>query len=294
MAEASSAVSAVLPESTLGVTVFPKISLVMPSFNQGQYIESAIRSVVEQDYPNLEMIVADGGSTDDSLAVIQRYASKLTKWRAGPDGGQAAALRWGFEQASGDIQCWLNSDDILFCGTLHKVAETFEKAPSAAVLYCDRAVIDATGVLVGHHVWPNRLRECDWYRQQPLAQEATFWRTSLYSAVGGINPNFDFVMDYDLFVRMWRHNPKGFRKGNFVAGALRVHDAAKNATLQDVWRREVTQVSDRERIAAPGWLQSRLLNRFRRGELRAALRRCEACRAQAERYLADLGGRDQR
>src|SRR6266699_3928213 len=102
-----------------------KISVVTPSFNQAIYLESTLRSVLEQDYPHVEHIVIDGGSTDGSVDILQRYASRLAFWRSEKDGGQAEAIAKGFQRATGDILCWLNSDDLFLPGALRAVAEVF-------------------------------------------------------------------------------------------------------------------------------------------------------------------------
>src|SRR5918993_3663819 len=98
--------------------VWPKISVVTPSFNQGQYIEATIRSVLEQEYPNLEYIIIDGGSTDGSVEIIEKYSEYLTYWVSEPDEGQTNALIKGFDRADGDILCWLCSDDLFESTTL--------------------------------------------------------------------------------------------------------------------------------------------------------------------------------
>ncbi len=106
---------------------WPTISVVTPSFNQGQFLEAAMRSVLLQGYPNLEYIVLDGGSTDQSVPVIEHYASHLAHWHSAPDDGQSDAIARGFERASGDVLCWLNSDDLLLPGALWHVAEMFRQ-----------------------------------------------------------------------------------------------------------------------------------------------------------------------
>ncbi|MFZ4612746.1 MAG: glycosyltransferase family 2 protein, partial [Bacteroidia bacterium] len=101
----------------------PKISIITPSYNQGQYIEETILSVINQDYPNIEYIVMDGGSNDQTVEIIKKYESKITYWVSEKDKGQADAINKGFARATGDILCWLNSDDYFFDGTLKFVAE---------------------------------------------------------------------------------------------------------------------------------------------------------------------------
>src|ERR1043166_2179963 len=117
-----------------------KISVVTPSYNQAKYLETTLRSVLEQDYPHLEHIVMDGGSTDGSQEILERYSSRLAYWRSAKDGGQADAIAEGFKHATGDIFCWLNSDDVFLPGALRAVAEFFTAHPDAETV-CGGAYI---------------------------------------------------------------------------------------------------------------------------------------------------------
>src|SRR5258708_1689338 len=107
----------------------PKISIITPSFNQGPYLERTMLSVIKQEYPNLEYIVIDGGSTDQSKAIIRKHQKHLTYWVSEKDRGQADALNKGFRKSHGSIMGWLNSDDVLLPGTLQFVAELFQRFP---------------------------------------------------------------------------------------------------------------------------------------------------------------------
>ena len=128
---------------------YPKISVITPSFNSAPFLESAIRSVLEQRYPNLEFIVIDGGSTDGSVDTLRHYHSALTYWVSEPDAGQYAAINRGFSQATGDILCWLNADDLLLPNALNIIAEIFTLFPSVDWLSSLRpGTWDADGHLV--------------------------------------------------------------------------------------------------------------------------------------------------
>ena len=107
----------------------PRISVITPSYNQGEYLEATLRSVLDQDYEELEYVVIDGGSTDGSVQIIERYASRLAYWVSEPDRGHAHALNKGFERATGDILCWINSSDMYYPWTLRTVAEVFTQLP---------------------------------------------------------------------------------------------------------------------------------------------------------------------
>ena len=121
----------------------PKIAIVVPSYNQGVYLEATLHSIIDQNYPNAEIIVIDGGSTDNSVDIIRRYDKHLAFWVSEPDGGQTKGLIKGFQRATGDIQCWLNSDDLHELNTLSEVAEYFSRHPNIDAVYGDAVWIDA-------------------------------------------------------------------------------------------------------------------------------------------------------
>src|SRR5258706_15191827 len=127
------------------MVALPRITIVTPSYNQAQYVDATIRSVLEQGYPNLEYIVVDGASTDGSAEVIRRHADRLAWWVSEKDGGQSAALAKGFARATGDVLAWLNSDDLYLPGTLATVARVFPPEPDVGFIYGSRVVIDPGG-----------------------------------------------------------------------------------------------------------------------------------------------------
>jgi glycosyltransferase involved in cell wall biosynthesis len=242
------------------VRELPRITVVTPSFNQGEFIEATLRSVLDQDYPRLEYIVIDGGSTDASVEIIKRYAPRLTYWHSRQDAGQADALATGFEMATGDILCWLNSDDVLLPGALHTVGDFFRRHPRVDVLYGNRVVIDREGHEIGRHIWPWFLMQSHWALGQPLAQECCFWRRGIYDRAGGIDRSKFFIMDYDLFYRMWRI--ARFRKTSASLGCIREHGQTKNARHQDIRLREMSEALQHYGIRQPGPVLRRLINRF--------------------------------
>ncbi len=127
----------------------PKVSIITPSFNQGQFLEASIRSVLEQDYPNIEYIIVDGGSKDNSVEVIQKYADRLAWWVSEKDKGHADALNKGFSRASGEILAWLNSDDIYFPGAVSEAVSILESRAEVGMVYGDADLIDDSGATVG-------------------------------------------------------------------------------------------------------------------------------------------------
>lgn len=244
---------------------WPKITVVTPSLNQGRYLEATLRSVLLQGYPNLEYIVMDGGSSDNSVEILERYRPHLAYWQSKPDAGQADAIASGLARATGEICGYLNSDDILLPGALRHLARMFLRRPSVGVVYGNRLVIDEQGGVIGRHVWPYLLSRYHWARGQPLAQECCFWRKEVYSRVGGIDRSKFFIMDYDLFYRMWKATR--FRKTRAYLGALRVHGESKNALHGAVWRRELAAAKMHYALREPGYIGARVMNRLDRIQL---------------------------
>lgn len=227
----------------------PKITVVTPSYNQAEFLEQTMRSVLEQGYENLEYLVIDGGSDDGSQAIIRRYAERLAYWVSEPDKGQSDAIAKGFSKATGEVLCWLNSDDVLLPGALHAVADYFAAHSEAETLSAGAYSIDAQGeplpdwfgaYTLGVPASYDRLR---YYDQDGVFQMATFWRRSAYEAVGGVDRGLQFVMDRDLFVRLAKRRPFA-RLARFVA-CFRVHGAAKSTTIQPVRQAEAQELRKR-------------------------------------------------
>jgi glycosyltransferase involved in cell wall biosynthesis len=180
----------------------PLVSIVTPSFNQGRYLEETLRSVLEQDYPRIEYIVIDGGSTDGSVDIIRRYADRLADWVSEPDRGQSDALNKGFARSHGEVMAWLNSDDLYTPGAVRRAVEAFQAHPGAAVVYGDCAYVDAEGGFVR----PDRskpFRRADALRGgHHFSQPAAFWRRFAWEAVGPLKTEYHYCMDLDLWMSM--------------------------------------------------------------------------------------------
>lgn len=196
---------------------FPKISLVTPSFNQGEFIEATIQSILSQGYPNLEYIIIDGGSTDGSVEIIKKYEKYLHFWCSEPDAGQYDAINKGFAHSSGEIMAWLNSDDMYCSWTLKTVGSIMSELPEVdwlttlAPAYWDWhgfcygitsiAGYSRKAYLDGFYL-PGENKTClGW-----IQQESTFWRRNLWQKVGGaIDPEFSLAGDFDLWCRFYSH-----------------------------------------------------------------------------------------
>jgi len=221
----------------------PRISIVTPSFNQGRFLEETILSVLEQDYPDIEYIIIDGGSTDGSLEVIRKYEKYLAFWVSEKDRGQSHALNKGFRRATGEIVGWINSDDILAPGACRKAAEAFARKGDVILVYGDSEDIDCEGrVIRRHHRLPFDRNIC-LYTAAMIDQPGTFFRLDALRAVNYLDEGLRFYMDWDLWLKL---SLKGrFHHINRVQGRFRLHEASKTSLLKGVAEREARMVFER-------------------------------------------------
>lgn len=230
--------SPALPEKTPHRSPWPRVSIVTPSYNQGQFIEQTIRSVLLQGYPDLEYIVMDGGSTDGSVGIIRRYELWISHLRIGPDSGQAAAIAEGLGRATGEILAWLNSDDRYRPGALARAASFFADHPKVVFGNGDVNFIDAGGDLV-QRIWairPTRFLTAN-LGVHCWPQQGCFWRRWAYEQAGGIDESLRFCMDRDLFLRLAGIGPSRRIPGPPVAD-FRMHDQAKSSTILSIAEQE--------------------------------------------------------
>jgi len=246
----------------------PRITLVTPSYNQARFIGWTARSVFLQRYPELEYIMMDGGSTDDTMKVLDPYADRFAYLVSERDKGQSDAISRGFARSTGDIMAYLNSDDMLAPGTLHSVARYFRDHPDVDVVYSHRCTVDEHNKVLWYWLLPEH---SDWYmmRWDLIPQETCFWRRRLFDKVGNVDPTFRFAMDYDLFFRFMHAAPGRTRRLNRFLGVFRQHDEAKTTRLMEtVGADEFRRVWKRYQIA-PRWLDPYRSARFYPGVIRA-------------------------
>ncbi len=225
--------------------MIPRVSVITPSYNQGDYLEFTIQSVLAQDYPEVEYIVVDGGSTDNSQAVIQRYADRLAWWVSEPDSGQAEAINKGVDHATGEIIAWLNSDDLYLPGAISRAVVALETWPEAGFVFGDAVSINAQGRPLNPLIFGNWQIE-DLVRFRILCQPTVFMRRSVFEQAGALDPSYHLLLDHHLWVRMAVLAPiryiNGGDKGAFLPmAATRHHPAAKNVALasrfaDETWR----------------------------------------------------------
>ena len=180
------------------------LSIVTPSFNTGRYLTAAISSVLTQDWPNIDYLVMDGGSTDSTLDVLKSFGEKL-HWISEKDNGQSDAINKGFIRTNGQILTWLNADDAYAAGAVRTAMEYFQAHPEVALVYGNADYIDAAGNLIAPcaHIEPFNFHRLLHYSDY-IVQPAAFFRRSAFDAVGGLDASLNWTMDYDLWLKIAR------------------------------------------------------------------------------------------
>lgn len=186
----------------------PKITIVTPSYNQGQYLEETIRSVLLQNYPNLEYMIIDGGSTDNSVDIIKKYEPWLTYWVSEKDNGQSEAINKGFQRATGDIIAWINSDDRYVEGAFSIIETFLSSHPEVDMVYGDAEIIDTDGNFLSHR------KEIAFDRTMGLwigfgiliPQPTVFWRRNIFQSVGYLNEKLHYALDNEYWIRVSEHH----------------------------------------------------------------------------------------
>lgn len=180
----------------------PLVSIVTPSYNQGRFIRATIESVLSQDHPAIEYIIMDGGSTDNTAAVVKEYASRV-KWISERDRGQSDAINKGFRMANGEIVSWLNSDDLILPGAVSLAVRAFEREPEAMAVYGEGYLIDEAGEVKGRfpatepfNLW-KLVYLCDY-----ILQQTVYFRKRVFQEVGYLDESLHFGLDWDLLIRI--------------------------------------------------------------------------------------------
>jgi glycosyltransferase involved in cell wall biosynthesis len=226
-------------------TVMPLVSIVTPSFNQARYLESTIRSMLGQEYPRLEYIIVDGGSTDGSVEVIKKYEGQLAWWVSEKDRGQTDAINKGFLQAGGEIFAWLNSDDTYEPGAVGEAVRFLIEHPEVAMVYSDCNYIDEEGRVIGR--FPAAQTDYRRLRQGyvHIPQQTMFFRAHYWKELGPLDPSFYFAMDYDLWTRIAARAPLRYIPGQTWAN-FRLHGTGKTMAADDRCWPEMLRVHYRD------------------------------------------------
>lgn len=230
---------------------YPRITIVTPSFNQAAFLERTIRSVLDQNYANLEYIIVDGGSTDGSVEVIRRYADRLAWWVSEPDRGQTDAINKGLHRATGDWVAWQNSDDIYYPGAFHDLAAAAARHPEAGLIIGDMMLIDADDRPLRDIRYVKPTYKALLAEGMVLANQAAFWRRQAHTNIGLFTEDLHCSFDYDWFLRLTEH-VEAVHVGH-IWGALRIHGETKTSLLAQRFQDENRRIlSGRE---LPAWQQ---------------------------------------
>ncbi len=238
---------------------WPKISIVTPSFNQAQFLERAILSVLNQNYPNLEYIIIDGGSTDGSVEIIKKYEKYLTYWVSEKDDGQADAINKGFWMSTGEFVAWQNSDDIYLPEAFYKVVKKFSENPDADLVFGNRYAIDENENIIRDMRYVSFNYKSLLCEGSALSNQSAFWKKEVIDKVGLLDENFKFCMDYDFWVRAAKNSE--FLLLRDYLGCFRNHRDSKTSTIISTCHAEHLAILKREGVKPSKFLQSYALGR---------------------------------
>jgi glycosyltransferase involved in cell wall biosynthesis len=229
--------------SLLEVAHVPKISIITPSYNQGQYLEETIRSIIMQDYPNYELIIIDAGSTDETLEVIKKYGPWIAYWVSEKDRGQSHAIQKGLDLATGDIINWINSDDLVAPGAFHHIAATFNLTRYDVLcgkcdyFLNDLGTLELRGLRMGLGATVG-----DTFIAHKINQPSTFFKASVIKNLG-IDEQFRYTMDVDLWFRyLLQAGQSRILLSDGLLTYFRLHDASKSVAEIDYFQGDVWKV----------------------------------------------------
>jgi glycosyltransferase involved in cell wall biosynthesis len=218
-------------------------SVVTPNYNMGQYLAETIESVLRNLRPGDEYYIIDGGSTDNSVDIIRSYEKYLSGWVSEPDKGYADAISKGLARGNGDLQCWINSGDLLLDGALDFIREHFSRSKADFIFGDDYYIDECGGVIFRSHGGMRSLKHMMLFGGWTPLQDACFWRRSLYDKVGGIDPAYRYAADFELFLKFALQD-----SGEYVPAALsafRQHAGQKSQSGAMQYERERKTAADK-------------------------------------------------
>ena len=227
------------------MTNLPLVSIITPSFNQAQFLEQTIQSVLGQDYPQIEYIIVDGGSTDGSVDMIKKYEGGLAWWISEQDQGQTDAINKGFAHSKGEVLAWINSDDTYNPRAVGQAVKYLIENPDIAMVYADCNFINEAGQVIGKF----NSKQTDYRRLREgyvhIPQQTMFFHAKYWQELGPLDPSFYFAMDYDLWTRIASKAPIKYLAGQTWAN-FRIHDLGKTTTHDDRCWPEMLRVHYRD------------------------------------------------
>jgi glycosyltransferase involved in cell wall biosynthesis len=251
--------------------VYQKISIITPTFNRAEYLEETIISIIEQNYPNLEYIVIDGGSSDSTMKILNKYSKYITYWESKPDKGMYDALQKGFEKSTGEIMAWLNSDDMYHKGTLQIVGKIFSDLADVEWIMGMPALYNKQGLCVKVSQGRRWSKSRFWIEDYKwIQQENVFWRRSLWEKAGNkINTSFKLAADFELWCRFLQSSK--LYNVETPLGGFRLHGDQLSINNCKVYEREAAAINKffppssseltKYYIIKPLWILRNFLNR---------------------------------
>jgi len=221
-----------------------RISVITPSFNQGEFLEETLRSVLDQRGEIHEFFVVDGGSTDGSVEIIEKYAGEVDWWVSEADSGQCEAIHKGFKRATGDVLYWINSDDVLLPGAIRRVREVFERQREVGVVSGWGVPIDGEGRIIGLKRRPHDSPGWARWGYCRVVQPCTFFKRKLYERVGGLDHDLHCVLDTELWYKFFRDGAAWAGVDGYLA-AYRLHGEAKGSTMGEEYKKERDLMKER-------------------------------------------------
>jgi glycosyltransferase involved in cell wall biosynthesis len=236
--------------------MLPKISIITPSYNQGNYIEKTILSVLNQNYSNLEYIIIDGGSTDNTIDILRKYSDRLTYWVSEPDRGQSHALNKGFEKATGDIIAWINSDDWYNDNVFHAIADHFAANKTEVVIGNCTMIYENASLNFVDRPGVVKFRRMLRYWQNFFCppQPAIFFKKSLLDKTGPLDESLTYAMDLDLWLRMAKFQDFTYIDRNLAFYLIHTNSKSGSDNGQEKFQPEWKKVA-RKHLAQSGIIE---------------------------------------
>lgn len=240
---------------------WPKISIVTPSYNQAQFLEKTLLSVLNQNYPNLEYIIIDGGSTDGSVEIIKKYEKYLAYWVSEPDRGPAHAINKGFKRATGDIYAWIGSDDLYLPDVCLRISKIFVCNPS--LVYGNAYAIDRHGDILFEirqvkytRLFTKNILKAGFFS---VLQPSIFWKSSVFKSIGGLDESLKVAFDNDVIIKSFMRAKKVIHIKDFVV-CNRVYPERKSWALRHIGLEEMQKIKEKYQIQTT--LSQKLILRF--------------------------------